>query len=95
VLQGGDSRALRGRGPRTGTADPGQTGTVVLSGHRDTLFRPLRPIRAGDRVVLVTPRYPFHFLGPAPQCFIAQARRMAPLVTAAAHKTIRALEVNP
>jgi sortase A len=28
---------------------------VVLSAHRDTFFRPLRQIRAGDRVTLQTP----------------------------------------
>jgi sortase A len=56
VLEGTDSRTLRrgvGRIPQT--ADPGQDGNVVLSGHRDTFFRPLRQIRAGDRVTLQTP----------------------------------------
>jgi sortase A len=27
---------------------------VVLSGHRDTFFRPLRGIRTGDRIAMVT-----------------------------------------
>jgi sortase A len=56
VLEGSDSRTLRvavGRLPETG--DAGEVGNVVLSGHRDTFFRPLRKIRAGDRVVLTTP----------------------------------------
>jgi sortase A len=28
---------------------------LVLSGHRDTFFRPLRGIRSGDRIKMVTP----------------------------------------
>jgi sortase A len=56
VLEGSDSRTLsRGVGRIPETADPGQNGNVVLSGHRDTFFRPLRKIRAGDRVTLQTP----------------------------------------
>jgi len=56
VLEGSDTRTLRlgvGRVPET--ADPGQAGNLVLSGHRDTFFRPLRQIRPGDRITLVTP----------------------------------------
>jgi len=56
VLEGSDSRTLRvgvGRVPET--ANPGQAGNLVLSGHRDTFFRPLRKIRPGDRITLVTP----------------------------------------
>jgi LPXTG-site transpeptidase (sortase) family protein len=56
VLEGSDSRTLsRGVGRIPETANPGQNGNVVLSGHRDTFFRPLRQIRAGDRVTLQTP----------------------------------------
>ena len=56
VLEGSDSRTLRrGVGRIPETASPGQDGNVVLSGHRDTFFRPLRQIRAGDRVTLQTP----------------------------------------
>jgi sortase A len=56
VLEGTDSRTLsRGVGRIPQTADPGQDGNVVLSGHRDTFFRPLRQIRAGDSVTLQTP----------------------------------------
>jgi sortase A len=56
VLEGSDSRTLRrGVGRIPETADPGQNGNVVLSAHRDTFFRPLRQIRAGDRVTLQTP----------------------------------------
>jgi sortase A len=56
VLEGSDSRTLsRGVGRLPETADPGDDGNVVLSAHRDTFFRPLRQIRAGDRVTLQTP----------------------------------------
>ncbi len=56
VLEGSDSRTLSlGVGRIAETADPGQDGNVVLSGHRDTFFRPLRQIRTGDRVTLRTP----------------------------------------
>ena len=56
VLEGSDSRILRrGVGRLQETADPGDPGNVVLGGHRDTFFRPLRAVRAGDRVTLVTP----------------------------------------
>jgi sortase A len=55
VLEGSDSGTLRaGVGRIPETADPGQKGNVVLSGHRDTFFRPLRGIRNGDGIVLVT-----------------------------------------
>jgi sortase A len=55
VLEGSDTRTLsRGVGRIPETADPGQDGNVVLSAHRDTFFRPLRQIRAGDRVTLQT-----------------------------------------
>ena len=57
VLEGSDGGTLRvGLGRVKGTAEPGEEGNVVVGGHRDTFFRPLRGIRAGDRVTLVTPR---------------------------------------
>ena len=55
VLEGSDSRTLGlGVGRIPETAEPGESGNVVLSGHRDTFFRPLRGIRAGDRIAMVT-----------------------------------------
>jgi sortase A len=63
VLEGSDSRTLRlGVGRIPETADPGQAGNVVLGGHRDTFFRTLRHIRAGDRITLVTPGGPFRYV---------------------------------
>ena len=35
-----------------GTALPGANGNAVLAGHRDTLFRSLRNIERGDRIVI-------------------------------------------
>ena len=56
VLEGSDTRTLsHGVGRIPETADPGQAGNVVLGGHRDTFFRPLRAIRRGDRINMVTP----------------------------------------
>jgi sortase A len=57
VLEGSDSRTLRlGVGLVSESAGPGESGNMVLGGHRDTFFRPLRRIHAGDRLTLVTPR---------------------------------------
>jgi sortase A len=36
------------------TALPGEVGNVVLAGHRDTFFRPLKRVRAGDAITLST-----------------------------------------
>jgi sortase A len=33
---------------------PGEAGNVVLAGHRDTFFRPLKRVRAGDAITLKT-----------------------------------------
>jgi sortase A len=63
VLEGSDSRTLRlGIGRLPETADPGQAGNVVLSGHRDTFFHPLRGIRAGDSITLVAPGGPYRYV---------------------------------
>src|SRR5260370_589049 len=47
---GGDSAV----GHIPGTAVPGQTGNVGISGHRDTFFRPLRNIRQNDTITVTT-----------------------------------------
>ena len=48
VMRDYDSASLiRGVGHVPGTAVPGGLGNLVLAGHRDTFFRPLRKIRAG------------------------------------------------
>jgi len=49
VEEGVDDATLRrAAGHLPGSARPGQPGNVVVAAHRDTLFRPLRDVRAGD-----------------------------------------------
>jgi sortase A len=56
VVQGDSDKVLRlAVGHIPGTALPGQAGNMVLAGHRDTFFRSLREIRAGDRIVIESP----------------------------------------
>jgi sortase A len=56
VRDGADEGTLaRAVGLVPGTARPGEEGNVVLAGHRDSFFRPLRRIRMNDRIRLVTP----------------------------------------
>jgi sortase A len=43
------------------TALPGERGNVALAGHRDTFFRPLRKIQAGDAIALRTPAGDFNY----------------------------------
>ncbi len=53
--EGVDARTLRHAvGHLPGSAFPGEPGNVVLAGHRDGLFRPLREVREGDRLRLTT-----------------------------------------
>ena len=56
VVQGDNQEILRRAvGHIPGTALPGQSGNIVLAGHRDSFFRALRKVHRGDRVVLETP----------------------------------------
>jgi sortase A len=53
--EGVDERTLRGAvGHVPDTALPGEPGNSAFAGHRDTFFRKLKDIRAGDRVVVTT-----------------------------------------
>lgn len=62
VLHGTDARTLRrGPGHLERTALPGEPGNVVIAGHRDTFFRPLREIQVGDSIVLESPRGRFDY----------------------------------
>lgn len=55
VLAGASGRVLAfGPGHVTGTARPGESGNVVISGHRDTHFRWLASLRDGDLLSLET-----------------------------------------
>lgn len=55
VLEGSDDGTLaRAAGHIEDTALPGQPGNVGIAGHRDTIFRPVRNLHVGDRLVLTT-----------------------------------------
>lgn len=56
VLSGASGRTLAfGPGHLAGSAEPGAVGNVVLAGHRDTHFRALADLEAGDPVLLEDP----------------------------------------
>jgi sortase A len=62
VLHGSDARTLRrGPGHLESSALPGEAGNVVIAGHRDSFFRPLRDVRLGDSIFVGTPRARFHY----------------------------------
>ena len=62
VLHGSDEQTLRrGPGHLENTAWPGEPGNVVIAGHRDSFFRPLRHIARGDDIFLDTPGGQFHY----------------------------------
>ena len=55
IVEGDGADELRhaiGHDPASGR--PGEPGNVVLAGHRDTFFRPLRHIHAGETITLQT-----------------------------------------
>jgi sortase A len=55
IEEGDNGRTLRRAvGHIPGTALPGEPGNVVIAGHRDTFFRPLRNIHKGDEITLTT-----------------------------------------
>src|ERR1051326_7491654 len=57
VLQGVMEETLRiGAGHVPGTPLPGADGNSAIAGHRDTFFRKLQRIRAGDRIQFLTVR---------------------------------------
>ena len=57
-----DGTLARGVGHLTGSAAPGQQGNLVLAGHRDTFFRPLRDIRAGDLITVTNSDGPSQYV---------------------------------
>lgn len=67
VLQGGSGEAMAfGPGHLTGTPRPGEPGTTVIAAHRDTHFRFLKHLRAGDAVDVTRDdglRFTFHVTG--------------------------------
>jgi len=63
VREGVDKRTLdRAVGHVPRTALPGDAGNIALAGHRDTFFRPLKKIRAGDRISVSTPEGDFSYV---------------------------------
>jgi sortase A len=55
IVQGDTATILRRAvGHLTDTALPGEPGNVILAGHRDRFFRPLRYIQAGDVIQVKT-----------------------------------------
>jgi sortase A len=64
VVVQGESEAIlqRAVGHLARTALPGNEGNVVLAGHRDTFFRPLKDILEGDRITLKTPEHDFEYV---------------------------------
>lgn len=62
VLEGSDSGTLRLSVDRLHNSSlPGEQGNVVLAAHRDTFFRPLRDIRAGDQISFRTTQGAFPY----------------------------------
>ena len=62
VAEGIASRTLdRAVGHLSRTAYPGESGNVALAGHRDTHFRRLERLKAGDEVRMVTPDGTFRY----------------------------------
>lgn len=62
VLEGDDGTTLNAApGHIPGTALPGERGNVAIAGHRDTFFRNLESIRAGDSITLRTLRGTFRY----------------------------------
>lgn len=56
VVEGADADSLRrGVGHISSTAFPGQGEQIVLSGHRDTVFRNFDQIEVGDRFIVEMP----------------------------------------
>ena len=56
IFEGTDDATLdRGVGHLVGTPTTGEPGNLVLAGHRDTFFRPLKKIREGDEIYVTGP----------------------------------------
>lgn len=56
VDEGDDDETLaRAVGLVPGGARPGEAGNIILAGHRDTFFWPLRKIKVDDRIRIVVP----------------------------------------
>ena len=65
VLEGSDDATLsRGAGHIEDTSFPDDTASgsnIGIAGHRDTIFRPVRHVHAGDPLTLKTPKGAYHY----------------------------------
>lgn len=62
VIEGSSDQMLaRAAGHIEDTALPGEPGNVGIAGHRDTTFRAVRGLRAGDPLTLTTTNGVFHY----------------------------------
>jgi sortase A len=62
VLEGSDDGTLaHGAGHIEGTALPGGAGNFGIAGHRDTTFRPVRHLHAGDPLVVTTAGHVYRY----------------------------------
>jgi len=62
VKEGDDEKTLaRAVGLVRGSARPGELGNIVLAGHRDTFFRPLRKIKVDDRIRMIVPPHTYEY----------------------------------
>jgi len=62
ILEGVGSQILRvGLGHVPGTSMPGQPGNVVIAGHRDTFFRPLRRMKICDELSIDTTTRTYYY----------------------------------
>jgi sortase A len=62
VLEGTDDATLRrGAGHIEETPFPGEPGNIGVAGHRDTIFRPVRNLHAGDPLALTTATHVFRY----------------------------------
>jgi sortase A len=63
VLQGtGEATLIAGAGHVPGTPSPGGDGNVVIAAHRDSFFRRLEGIQAGDRIRIATARGAYEYV---------------------------------
>jgi sortase A len=63
VLQGtGEATLIAGVGHVPGTPTPGGDGNVVIAAHRDSFFRRLEGIQAGDRIRIATGRGVYEYV---------------------------------
>jgi sortase A len=63
VLEGTSSHSLLlGPAHMSGSAVPGATGNSVIAGHRDTFFRHIHSLKAGDDIYLLRSGRQFHYV---------------------------------